>query len=334
MVLGELASQHGVNWTELLKSAGMTEDDCSDSEGRVDARSCLEVFELFATAAGNDALTFDVFSQSPVSYGSIFEYLFLCAATLREGMKNWARFHQTRSNCLNFGYRETDQFGMLNFSLPDHLGPQSQFLFASLGFLCSRIERTTGEDPILFQLEIAAKRPKKASKFQARHGNRITFDADESRILVPSRFLDRIPEGADPSLFRIIEIAALQELTQMDQVESQTSIIAAKISQGLRAGDCSMDYVASAMAMSHRSLQRTLESEGTSYRKVLDDVRRSIAHRHLVDTDRPMKEIAFLLGFSEVSAFSRAVRNWFGVAPRALRQRSTKTAAISDRQTS
>jgi AraC-like DNA-binding protein len=66
-------------------------------------------------------------------------------------------------------------------------------------------------------------------------------------------------------------------------------------------------------------LHRRLEQEGTNFRGVLSDVRHELALRHLAEGRLAISEIAFLLGFSEVSAFHRAFKQWTGHAPHAYR---------------
>jgi AraC-like DNA-binding protein len=66
-----------------------------------------------------------------------------------------------------------------------------------------------------------------------------------------------------------------------------------------------------------RSLQRKLHERGVTFRKLLDETRRQLADQYLKDSMLTVSEIAYLLGFSEVSSFSRAFRRWTGHAPRA-----------------
>jgi AraC-like DNA-binding protein len=76
-----------------------------------------------------------------------------------------------------------------------------------------------------------------------------------------------------------------------------------------------LDDVASELAMSARSVQRSLRAEGTTYQHLLDDVRRELAVRHLSVRGTSAAEGAFLTGFSEPSAFSRAFRRRTGLTP-------------------
>ena len=74
------------------------------------------------------------------------------------------------------------------------------------------------------------------------------------------------------------------------------------------------------LAMHPRSLQRKLEEEGTSFENIKDELRKQLLLQYLADSGASLGQISFILGFSEQSALSRACKNWFGVAPSALRK--------------
>ncbi len=86
-----------------------------------------------------------------------------------------------------------------------------------------------------------------------------------------------------------------------------------------------MSAMARAMGMSARTLQRRLEGEGTSFERVLDDVRRDLAVQHLVNPSISSYEIAGLVGFTEPSPFFRAFRRWFGCTPKEWRHKARIT---------
>ena len=81
------------------------------------------------------------------------------------------------------------------------------------------------------------------------------------------------------------------------------------------------NYLAHAkeMGISERTLQRRLAEEGSSFSKVLDELRRDLADEFLVDRNLAVSEVAFLLGYSEPSTFYRAFRRWHDVSPREFR---------------
>ena len=74
--------------------------------------------------------------------------------------------------------------------------------------------------------------------------------------------------------------------------------------------------VADTLSTSDRTLQARLESEHSSFRELLEKVRREIATYHLSRGDIQLTQLAMILGYSELSAFSRSFRRWYGVAPK------------------
>ncbi|MCC6747592.1 MAG: AraC family transcriptional regulator [Deltaproteobacteria bacterium] len=82
----------------------------------------------------------------------------------------------------------------------------------------------------------------------------------------------------------------------------------------------SLPELAKRMAVSERTLRRRLHEEGTTFRALLDETRSHLARSYVGDRRLPIAEVAFLLGFSEPSAFHRAFRRWTGMTPASYRQ--------------
>ncbi|MFO7549846.1 MAG: helix-turn-helix domain-containing protein, partial [Haliea sp.] len=81
-----------------------------------------------------------------------------------------------------------------------------------------------------------------------------------------------------------------------------------------------LEKIAQRLAISPRTLRRRLSSEGRSFQEVKNLARAKRAKYYLRRTTMPIAEIAYELGFSELSAFSRAFRSWVGQAPQAYRE--------------
>jgi AraC-like DNA-binding protein len=84
--------------------------------------------------------------------------------------------------------------------------------------------------------------------------------------------------------------------------------------------------VARSLGQSPRSLRRHLASEGTSFQQLVEQIRSELARQHLEDAGLTVSEIAFLVGFSELSPFLRAFRRWTGVTPGEYRHRQKDSA--------
>lgn len=96
----------------------------------------------------------------------------------------------------------------------------------------------------------------------------------------------------------------------------------------LPSGTPSEESIARSVSLSGRSLQRRLASEGTTFKELLGMVRRELAERYVAESDMPITEITYVLGFSDVSSFSRAFKRWTGSAPATTRTRMRSSAAV------
>jgi AraC-like DNA-binding protein len=137
--------------------------------------------------------------------------------------------------------------------------------------------------------------------------------------VVPASVLDHRLAGSDPEQFRIVEAQAhsRDDLGVVFRLRRTLRIL-------LLAQSGSGDQVARLLLMHHRTLNRRLKAEGTTFQELLDEVRFEAACQ-LLDTARiPITEIAVSLGYAETSAFSRAFRRWSGATPVERRRRSQK----------
>ena len=128
---------------------------------------------------------------------------------------------------------------------------------------------------------------------------------------------------ASSELLRTLEAHAQRMVAALGRASSIEARVTRTIAAELRGGEPSLSRVARQLAMSPRTLQRQLEAEHTSFAEVLDRTRRDFADIYVRDRQLALTEVAFLLGFSEASAFTRAFQRWYGVAPSQFRARGT-----------
>jgi AraC-like DNA-binding protein len=87
-----------------------------------------------------------------------------------------------------------------------------------------------------------------------------------------------------------------------------------------------MGLIARKLGMSRRTLARRLAAEGLTFAGVLDAFRHDLAKRHLADRDISISNVAWLLGYSDVSAFSSAFKRRTGMSPATIRRQHAKSA--------
>jgi AraC-like DNA-binding protein len=85
--------------------------------------------------------------------------------------------------------------------------------------------------------------------------------------------------------------------------------------------------IARHIGMSHRTLARRLSSEGLTFSEIAEELKGDLARHYLRDSDLPVSQIAWLLGYREISAFTRAFKRWTGKTPRQIRSQGYPAAA-------
>ena len=144
------------------------------------------------------------------------------------------------------------------------------------------------------------------------HGqsNRLTFTAVDAQ----KPFLT-----VNHAMWEILEPALNKRMEDLTQGASSRQRVRACLLEMIASGEYSITAVASKLAISSRTLQRYLRQEGTTFQKVLDELREELARHYLSTSTYSSQEIAFLLGYEEPNSFFRAFRAWTGQTPEGIR---------------
>ncbi|MEO1214948.1 MAG: helix-turn-helix transcriptional regulator [Bacteroidota bacterium] len=119
----------------------------------------------------------------------------------------------------------------------------------------------------------------------------------------------------NPRLLQIFDRHAQNFLVSQTENDTYTSKVNRLLVNQLKNDAPGIEVVADHLSMSVRSLQMKLKEEGTSYQKLLNAVRKNFAIAYLRERKVSKGEIAHMLGFSEISVFSRTFKKWTGKSP-------------------
>jgi AraC-like DNA-binding protein len=177
----------------------------------------------------------------------------------------------------------------------------------------SRVLGAPRSDPLEARFSYSA--PAYADEYERILRLPVRFDAGEDGVLFPIAMLDSSNPSADASLRQLLERYAAEQLARIPTSARFSQRVRACIRSMLPLGSLTADTVAAEFSMSNRTLRRRLQEEATSYQEILDDVRAELARHYLTKEKRGIDDVAFLLGFSDPSAFTKAFRRWTGQTP-------------------
>jgi len=152
----------------------------------------------------------------------------------------------------------------------------------------------------------------------------IRFDGPYCSIAFKKQYLDfKLPKRSS-YLHKLLthHIETLFKKIRPD--ETLTDKVINLVEKKLAKDNIDAEHIADKLCMSRHTLYRKLKQEGISFHDLIDQVRKNKAFYYLDQNKRSLSEIAFLLGFSELSAFSRAFKRWTGLSPaKYLKQNSS-----------
>jgi AraC-like DNA-binding protein len=316
----ERARQEGADVGMLLHRSGLTARAIKDKDVPLGVRNQIRFAELVADAVGDKILGFHLaYAYDPREIGLLY-YVAASAETLWESLLRVERY----SALVNDGFVLTVKKGNLlrvqfqYAGVPRHTDThQIEFWMASLIRICRRL---TNRDLKPIHVRIMHPRAEDRREIARLVDGDIETGAHVDEIEFPLAVCDFPIATADPYLNRLCVQCCEETLLRR---ETKTSPLKVKVENTIAAilphRKIRIDLVAAKLGMSSKTLARRLSSEGCSFAETLNDLRSALAHRYLTDRSLTISEIAWLLGYAEIGAFTRAFQRWTGMTPSAAR---------------
>jgi len=162
--------------------------------------------------------------------------------------------------------------------------------------------------------------PRATSDHARYFGCPVRFNSDRDALLISNATLSRSNRLGDEGITRFLLGHLDQELAEVEATQSISRRIKDVLVRALSEGVPKMEEVARRLGMSARSLHRRLAEDGLSFQMLTEETRQDLAIALLKQEQYSLAEVAFLTGFSEQSAFTRAFKRWSGETPAAYRK--------------
>jgi AraC-like DNA-binding protein len=196
------------------------------------------------------------------------------------------------------------------------------------GLLLYALRRAAGAQLGLREVRLRHPAPAQVSEYTRVFRAPVRFGAAEDALVFDSSTLGTRVETYDPALCRVMRQHAEMLMQRLPPAPRFRDQVQALIRSQLESGQLNLEQVAKRLGVSERTLRRRLEHEETSYLELLEDVRCELALRWLSRSNRPIGEIAFVLGFSRTPSFYKAFRRWTGMTPARYRAAQTEKSGV------
>jgi AraC-like DNA-binding protein len=314
------AKAAGIPLAPLLRKANLTILQIEDSRVRLPARDQIRLINLIAEALSDDLLGVHLAQQCDLREMGLLYYVLASSETVIEALRRAVRYAVLANEgvlhqCVaGRPVRMSFKFVGLSRHLDRH---QSEFWM----LLVVRVLRQlTGQRVSARRVRLVHVREKSPRELAPYFGRDIEFGASLDEISFSEAVGAARVATADPYLNKLLVGYYEDALSRRHSDRASFRILVENaIVPLLPHAEVRINEVARRLGVSQRTLARRLNEEGLTFSSLLARLRHDLANRYLADGDSSISQIAWLLGYQEVSAFSKAYKRWTGKAPRAAR---------------
>jgi len=214
---------------------------------------------------------------------------------------------------------EGDVARLVHGHTPERIGPR-QPVEGMLAVILLHGRECVGEELEPRAVCFAHTRPERVSEQERIFRAPVHYGCPRNELVLDRAALDRPQRHADRRLLTLLDRQLGALLSERPERRRFRDVVMSCIADELPEGEPVVAVIAEKLRMSRRTLQRRLREEGTSFTEVLSDVRSDRALHYLKDRRLSIGEVAFLLGFLDVTAFHRAFKRWTGRTPAEYRR--------------
>lgn len=320
-------NKQGVTYADVLRAAHVTPDSLLTDHSNIPLDKIISIFDAAALATSSPCFGAQWAEAFNPRETGVYGYLLQNAVSVREALYALVRYLSLVIHPATTAVKTDGAVTTLTWRLAPRVQSRAtQYILFAAGATVARLRSAAGGNWEPAQIEIPCPELPCKALLHRVLGPSISYRAKETRLHIATNTLDYCNATADPKLFCILQDLSERMLRERFTEQGYPHVIKRIISRGLGHGDVTLETTALEVGTSPRTLQARLAAEGTSFEDLLQMTRRQLAEEYLRDTNLPLSEIAQLLGFSELSAFSRACHRWFEEPP-SIRRRHLQQAS-------
>ena len=316
-----VGEENGIDRSVLLKNTGIDPQLLADPSARLTYQQLLLLAENLIRNYSDESAGLDLGAAININQFGMLGYAVLSCANLRSALDLGMKYHTLVDPAFTFEVIDTGEYSAVRLTshIPfDHIYRMICDVFVATFSTLARF--LTGQyeaQPV--EVHLNHPEPPYSARYKEFFDCPILFDQPRTEFIISHEVLSLPLVMADQATTAMAENQCEEILTRMGPKEG----IIAKVRRILLSNPGHfppVDVVASHLATSTRTLSRSLQDVGTSYQRILDEVRKEMAIEYLRNSNLPIEEIAALVGYSDPSNFRKACRRWTQNAPSYYRE--------------
>lgn len=318
----------GVEPARLL-AAAQVEHLQLDADGEVPVIVQQRLWQEAPRLAGDDAFGLHLGETLRAHHVGGLGFAVRSSATLGESYGRIARYLRVVHPEAGLALVESGSRTLVRHVPPPDVTPPRQAIEFTLCVLTQIGRHEAGPEFRVREVRFRHPRPERVDEHERIFACPLRFDHAHDELELDREVLALPLQRAEPGLCEVLDRHLQDLIARLPSHASLLDRVRAALVGELRDGEPTVERLAARLHMSERSLQRHLQKEGSSLQSLLAEVRTSLAIRYLADRRESIAEVAFMLGFSEVSTFHRAFKRWTGLTPAAYRRSNAHSNGVS-----
>jgi len=310
----------GIALEPLLKKAGLSVNQVDDKDQRIAVVSQIKFLDLAAKAVKDPLLGFRLACECDLREMGLLHYAAGAATTLVEAIRRFERYSSIVNEGVIVKCLDASELVIeLSYTGVSRHSDQQQMEFLATTIIrgCRTL---TGRDLKPTGVQLIHQPSRRHVDLERYFGCHVTFGAEVDRISFDKEAGQIRLVDTDPYLDKILLEYCEQALAARHSNSSTLrSSIENAITTLLPHGDAKFDKVAQKLGMGRRTLARRLKAEELSFGEILRQLRSDLITRYLGESNLSISQVAWLVGFQSLAAFSHNCKRWFGMSPKALR---------------
>jgi AraC-like DNA-binding protein len=310
----EVARGIGLDPLRMLADVGLSASVLREPDLMVPADRVGQLLENSAAASGVESFGLRMAETRQLSNLGRVGMLIRDQPTLRDSISVLVRYQAMLNGSLSVMIEESAGVVVIREEvIVGRAQPVRQAIELAIGVMLRLMRQVLGASWHPRRVCFTHSAPRDVGTHLRVFGPCVEFSHDFNGIVCAKADLDAPNPSADPAMARYAQ--ELLDASLQSQPGSMLDDVRRTVLLLLPDGRCSIEQVAAHLGVVCRTVQRRLSEQGVSFSTLVNDIRVELAERHIVNSERPLTEVAALLGFSAPSGLSRWYHAQFGCSP-------------------